>query len=182
MNALSYRTGQLPIGEIFLAASERGLILLEFGADEERSKNRLERQLGVPAIGRVASLERAWRQLNRYCERRQRKFDLPVDTALATPFQRRVLHALARISYGSTETYSGLAARVGRRRAQRAVGQALNKNPLPIVLPCHRVIGSDGGLVGYRGGLGLKRRLLRLEGVIPDENATSFNRSLTPDR
>ena len=83
------------------------------------------------------------------------------------PFHEAVLHELARVPYGRTETYGSLAAKVGRPNAARAVGTVMNRNPIPIVLPCHRVIGANGSLVGYAGGLEIKRRLLALEGALP---------------
>jgi methylated-DNA-[protein]-cysteine S-methyltransferase len=86
--------------------------------------------------------------------------------AALSPFQRLVLEELARVPYGETATYGGLAARVGRPRAARAVGGALNRNPIPIVLPCHRVVGAGGSLVGYAGGLERKQALLALEGAL----------------
>lgn len=162
--AINYRVGKLPIGQVFLASSERGLILIELTDQPERVAKRLQHDLGVPAIEEPAKLERTWGQLKRYFDRRLRRFSVAIDTSLATPFQRRVMQVLSEVPYGCTDTYGGLAQRIGQPRAARAVGRALNRNPIPIIVPCHRILGKDGDLVGYRGGLGLKKMLLGLEG------------------
>ncbi len=104
----------------------------------------------------------AFRQLDEYFSRNRREFDLPL-APVGTPFQREVWEALRRIPYGETATYKEIAAAVGRPAATRAVGMANHCNPIAIVVPCHRVIGADGSLTGYAGGLELKRRLLDLE-------------------
>lgn len=104
----------------------------------------------------------AARQLDEYFARRRRTFDLPLSLS-GTPFQRQVWLALAEIPYGETVSYAELARRVGRPQAFRAVGQANGANPIPVILPCHRVIAADGGIGGYGGGLPTKRRLLALE-------------------
>ena len=100
-----------------------------------------------------------------YLAGERRTFDLPLDPR-GTPFQLAVWHALAEIPYGQTVTYGALAGRLGRPKAGRAVGQANHRNPLPIFLPCHRVVGTKGALTGYAGGLELKAWLLRLEGIV----------------
>src|SRR5207248_4670388 len=112
-----------------------------------------------------APLDDVRRELDEYFEGRRREFDLPLDLRVA-PFNEAVLHELARVPYGRTETYGALAARVGRPRAARAVGTVMNRNPIPIVLPCHRIVGANGSLTGYAGGLDVKRRLLQLEGAM----------------
>jgi len=106
------------------------------------------------------------RELDEYFEGRRTEFDLPTDLSRVPDFQRVVLHELARVPYGEVTTYGTLAARVGKPRAARAVGGAMNRNPIPIVLPCHRVIGASGSLTGYGGGLDRKRALLKLEGAL----------------
>jgi methylated-DNA-[protein]-cysteine S-methyltransferase len=105
------------------------------------------------------------RELDEYFEGTRHEFDLPLDLRVA-PFHADVLAELARVPYGRTETYGSLAAKVGRPRAARAVGTVMNRNPIPIVLPCHRVVGASGALVGYAGGLDRKRTLLELEGSL----------------
>lgn len=115
-------------------------------------------------VGLPDALAATVAQLGEYFEGTRRRFDLPVELS-GTPFQRSVWTALAGIPYGETISYAELAATVGRPSAFRAVGQANGANPVPIVLPCHRVIASGGAIGGYGGGLTLKRRLLALEGV-----------------
>ncbi len=110
--------------------------------------------------------ETAIAQLHEYFEGRRRKFELALAPA-GTDFQRRVWRALATIAYGETISYGGLAHRIGNPRASRAVGLANGANPLPIVVPCHRVIGANGSLTGFGGGLPIKRALLALEGALP---------------
>lgn len=109
-------------------------------------------------------LKEAFRQLTQYLEGQRREFDLPLAPE-GTPFMRRVWDALLQVTYGTTATYGEIAARIGVPRAARAVGMANHRNPISIFIPCHRVIGASGKLVGYGGGLALKRRLLALEGV-----------------
>ncbi len=104
------------------------------------------------------------RELDEYFEGRRRDFDLPLDLRVA-PFHEAVLHELARVPYGQVDTYGHLAALVGRPKAARAVGTVMNRNPIPIVLPCHRIVGANGSLTGYAGGLDIKRQLLELEGA-----------------
>ncbi|MBI5303297.1 MAG: methylated-DNA--[protein]-cysteine S-methyltransferase [Chloroflexi bacterium] len=105
------------------------------------------------------------RELREYAEGHRREFDVRLDWSLVKPFQRAVLQAAHRIPFGETRSYGWIARAIGKPGASRAVGQALGANPLPIILPCHRVISSDGGLGGYGGGLALKRKLLALEGA-----------------
>ena len=121
-----------------------------------RPAERLGEETLVLARGRAELLE--------YFRGKRRAFDLPLDPR-GTPFQRRVWEALAAVPYGETVTYGALARRAGSPKAVRAVGQANHRNPLPILLPCHRVVGADGSLTGYAGGLELKRFLLDLEGA-----------------
>lgn len=150
-----------PIGPLLLAASDAGMHAIQFhdakhpvrrGKDWEQSAHPL--------------LERAKQQLDEYFAGTRHTFDLPL-APQGTPFQRQVWQTLAGIGYGETLSYGQLAARVGRPTASRAVGAANGRNPLPIVLPCHRVIGADGSLTGFGGGLPTKRFLLRLEGALP---------------
>jgi O-6-methylguanine DNA methyltransferase len=116
-----------------------------------------------PAAKKIAA--RAEREIREYLAGRRRRFTVPLDLSGLSPFHRRVLRAALRIPYGRTVTYSDLARRVGRPAAARAVGQAMARNPVPLVIPCHRVVAAGGGLGGYSGGLALKRRLLALEGA-----------------
>ncbi len=150
-----------PVGELFVAATDRGLCRVSYFVD--RAEDEVARSFG-PRLLR-APLDDVRRELDEYFEGRRREFDLALDLRVAW-FHEEVLRELARVPYGSTTTYGALAARVGHPRAARAVGTVMNRNPIPIVLPCHRVIGSTGSLTGYGGGLEAKRRLLELEGVL----------------
>jgi len=150
-----------PVGELFVAATDRGLCRVSYFVD--RAEDEVVRLFG-PRLLRVP-LDDVRRELDEYFEGRRRTFDLPLDLRVAA-FHEEVLHELARVPYGSTTTYGALAAKVGHPRAARAIGTVMNRNPIPIVLPCHRVIGSNGSLTGYGGGLEAKRRLLELEGVL----------------
>ncbi|HEY8495241.1 MAG TPA: methylated-DNA--[protein]-cysteine S-methyltransferase [Myxococcota bacterium] len=156
-----------PLGPLVLAATEAGLVRVGLPAeDEDAVLAELARRIS-PRVLRVerAPLERARRQLDAYFARRRRRFALPIDWRLATGFRRAVLGAAARIPYGATASYRELACAAGRPAAQRATGTALATNPLPIVIPCHRVVPAGGGLGGYRGGAQAKAALLALEGV-----------------
>jgi methylated-DNA-[protein]-cysteine S-methyltransferase len=148
-----------PVGDLFLAATDRGLCRVSFtaeGVDEELARTFGARVLRSP-------LDDARRELDEYFDGRRTEFDLPLDLRVAT-FNQQVLHELARVPYGTTTTYGTLAKAVGHPTAARAVGTVMNRNPLAIVLPCHRVVGANGSLTGYAGGLDRKRTLLALEG------------------
>lgn len=149
-----------PVGPLLVHGTAEGLQEIRF-ADEAAP----EPTPTDPAA--QAILERARAQLTEYFAGARRRFDLPLAPA-GTAFQRRVWAALREIPYGHTESYGELAARLGKPTAARAVGLANGRNPLPVVVPCHRVIGTDGSLTGYAGGLAIKRQLLELEGVLND--------------
>ena len=155
-----------PMGTLFVATTERGLARIVYDADPERELDTLARTFGLRILRSPAPIDRARRELDEYFEGRRRRFDLPLDLQLLADFNRRVLRELARVPYGEVVTYGELAARAARPRAARAVGTVMNRNPLPIVLPCHRVIGANGKLVGYGGGLDRKEALLRHEGAL----------------
>jgi methylated-DNA-[protein]-cysteine S-methyltransferase len=150
-----------PVGELFLAATPRGLCRISYTVDGQDEV--VARSFGVRVLR--APLDEVRRELDEYFEGRRREFDLSLDLRVA-PFHEDVLRQLAGVPYGQTDTYGHLAALVGRPKAARAVGTVMNRNPIPIVLPCHRIVGADGALTGYAGGLDVKRHLLRLEGVI----------------
>jgi methylated-DNA-[protein]-cysteine S-methyltransferase len=158
MNAILSARIESPVGTLRLAGGEDGLRLIEFCRSGDKgppeSASRQDHGLLAEAI----------RQLHHYFAGKLRDFDLPLRPE-GTPFQLRVWAELQRIPYGTTISYRELARRIGNPRASRAVGLANGANPLPIVIPCHRVIGSNGALVGYGGGLSIKERLLELEGV-----------------
>jgi methylated-DNA-[protein]-cysteine S-methyltransferase len=162
---VAYDVVDSPIGPLLVAATDRGLCEIAFDPEPERETERLAARFGTRVLHAPRPLARARKELDQYFAGRRRDFDLSVDIEWLPDFQRGVLEELARVPYGRVETYGSLAARIGRPRAARAVGGALNRNPLPIVLPCHRVVGVSGSLVGYAGGLERKRALLELEGV-----------------
>ena len=155
-----YDVVESPVGELLLAATPRGLCRISFtvaGGDDA-----LARAFGVRVLR--APLDDVRRELDEYFAGRRRDFDLPLDLRVG-PVHEQVLHELARVPYGRLDTYGGLAAKVGRPRAARAVGTVMHHNPIPIVLPCHRIVGANGSLTGYAGGLHVKRALLALEGA-----------------
>jgi methylated-DNA-[protein]-cysteine S-methyltransferase len=157
---------ETPIGELVVAASDEGLAAISFDADPEMHLERLARIAGPRVLRSPRSVDPVRRELDEYFEGRRHAFDVALDLRALPPFTVSVLRELARVPYGETTTYGALAARVGRPRAARAVGTVMNRNRIPIVLPCHRVVGSSGDLVGYAGGLDKKLTLLRLEGAL----------------
>ena len=162
------QSGKTPLGRFWLAGSEKGLVAVECGGTEEEFSALLGRRRKVMVEPCRDKLDEASRQLVEYLEGDRREFTLPVDWDVLRPFQRLVLQATFAIPRGETRTYKEIAIRVGHPRSARAVGRAEATNPLPIIIPCHRVIGSDGRLVGYGLGEGLKTKawLLKLEGVV----------------
>jgi methylated-DNA-[protein]-cysteine S-methyltransferase len=163
---VAYELTDSPIGTLLVAASERGLCLISFDPEPDREAEGLARAFGARVLRSPRPVDEARRELDEYFAGRRREFDLPVDLTPVPTFQREVLAELVRVPYGSLETYGGLAARVGRPRAARAVGGALHRNPVPIVVPCHRVVGASGSLTGYGGGLERKEWLLAAEGAL----------------
>jgi methylated-DNA-[protein]-cysteine S-methyltransferase len=165
---VAYARYDAPVGELLLAATPRGLVKVSFDIeDPDATIARLAAEVSPRVLERPARLDEARRELDEYFAGRRRKFDLSLDWRLADGFRRRVLRATARIPFGATSTYSQVAAAAGSPRAHRAAGTALGANPLPIVVPCHRVLRTGGALGGYGGGLEMKERLLRLEGAAP---------------
>jgi methylated-DNA-[protein]-cysteine S-methyltransferase len=150
-----------PVGPLLLAADDAHLQVLEFETPAHPVKRGADWQ-----EGRNAVIDAAHAQLDEYFAGKRRDFDLPLSPQ-GTEFQRGVWWALADIPYGKTISYAQLATRIGKPAATRAVGAANGRNPLSIVLPCHRVIGADGSLTGYGGGLPIKTFLLALEGALP---------------
>jgi len=147
---------ETPIGELLLAGNADGLSLIGF------PKGSMRREPEPDWIFNEKPLAEARRQLREYFAGKRRAFDLPLNLS-GTEFQVSVLRALLEIPYGETVSYGEIAKRIGRPRAVRAVGAANGRNPLPVVVPCHRVIGSTGDLTGFGGGLDTKEALLRLE-------------------
>ena len=152
-----------PVGPLMLAADDHALRHIEF-RDNCHPADRRDWHGGDNEV-----LQAAQQQLGEYFAGRRRVFDLPL-APVGTQFQRAVWQALADIPYGGTISYAQLAQRLGNPNGTRAVGAANGRNPLPIVLPCHRVIGADGGLTGFGGGLPTKQFLLRLEGALPEQS------------
>jgi methylated-DNA-[protein]-cysteine S-methyltransferase len=161
---ISYRTLDTPIGLLVLAATRQGLVRVGFereGVDHILST--LAARVSPRILASAKRLDAVATQLDEYFDGRRQIFDVPLDLQLSHGFRRSVLHHLAEIGFGRTESYAQVAAATGRPTAVRAVGSACATNPLPIVVPCHRVLRSDGTLGGYLGGLEVKASLLRLE-------------------
>ena len=158
---VAYDLVDSPVGELLVGVTPEGLCRISFGG--ETSLEELARWFGPRVLRSRRPVETARRELDEYFAGRRRAFDIAIDLRPVPAFQRAVLEELLRVRYGEVATYGALAARVGRPRAARAVGGALNRNPVAIVVPCHRIVGSSGSLVGYAGGLDRKRALLELE-------------------
>jgi methylated-DNA-[protein]-cysteine S-methyltransferase len=161
---VAYRTIATPIGELLLAGTGRGLVRVAFPSQGHEAVLESLAAAVSPRILRAPErLDPAARQLDEYFAGRRTEFDLPLDFRLATGFRRAVLAHLPAIPYGRTESYAQVAAATGSPKAVRAVGTACARNPLPVVVPCHRVVRTDGTMGGYAGGPGAKRTLLALE-------------------
>ncbi|MEU6178083.1 methylated-DNA--[protein]-cysteine S-methyltransferase [Streptomyces coeruleorubidus] len=162
------------IGPLLLAATREGLVNVVFHATDavrDRAVERLASRLGTEPVDAPGSplLTEAIRQVEAYFAGERRDFDLPLDWSLVSGFNREVLRELASgVPYGTVVGYGDLAGRVGQPGAAQAVGMAMGANPLPVVVPCHRVVESGGGIGGFGGGLEAKRKLLALEGVLPE--------------
>jgi methylated-DNA-[protein]-cysteine S-methyltransferase len=155
-----------PIGDLLVAVTPRGLARVAF-ADERREEVLLDllRRISPRILESARATEEVRRQLEQYFDHRRTGFDLPVDRSLIRGIAAPVLSATSRIPYGRTSTYGELARRIGHPKAARAVGNALGSNPIPIVIPCHRILRTGGALGGYGGGVDRKEYLLDLEGA-----------------
>ncbi|MEP0805224.1 MAG: methylated-DNA--[protein]-cysteine S-methyltransferase [Chloroflexota bacterium] len=163
-------TGELngtPLGDLRLAASDFGLVAVEW-ADSQSTLDQYLARLKRPVQPDAKKIKPYARELSEYLNGKRTAFTIPIDWTSFTPFQREALQAVYRIPYGETRTYMDIAREINRPRAYRAVGRANAMNPMPLVIPCHRVIGADGKLHGYGGGEGLptKEWLLKLEGAV----------------
>ena len=161
---IAYRTVDSPVGELLLASTERGIVRVAYqreGFDDVLQL--LATRVSPRVLRSPARLDKAATELEEYFAGTRRAFDLPLDFALSNGFRRTVQAILPTIAYGSTATYSQLATAAGSPRAMRAVGSACATNPLPVIVPCHRVLRTDGSLGGYVGGLEAKTTLLGLE-------------------
>ena len=167
---VTYALVDSPVGTLVAAATERGLACLSYSDHDggvDAVLDRLAAKLSPRILEAPARLDDVRRELDEYFEHRRTAFDLPVDLSLASPFGRRVLQATAAIPFGEVSTYARVAAEAGNPKATRAAGNALGANPLPIVVPCHRVLHTGGkGIGNYTGGVHRKEALLRLEGVL----------------
>ena len=169
LEAVGYRVIDSPFGPLWIAVGPKGVVTIHYG--DEPSHGELARIVRTYGPGVLPDPKRAdpvARELDEYFEGKRRTFSVPVDLSPLTAFQRRILGATARVPYGQVATYATVAAQAGNRLAFRAAGAALGSNPVPIVVPCHRVLASDGSLGGYGGGLAAKRQLLQMErGSVP---------------
>ena len=154
------------LGPLLAAVTDHGLARITYDPEPELELERLARLAGPRVLRAPRALDETRRELDDYFAGRRKAFDLELDLRGQAPFAVAVLGELAKVPYGHTATYGDLATRAGNARAARAVGMVMNRNPVPIVLPCHRIVGASGSLVGYGGGLERKERLLRLEGAM----------------
>jgi len=161
---VAYRTIDTPVGLLLLAATDTGLVRVAYAReDHDRVLDQLARSVSPRVLRAPARLDRAAREIEEYFAGRRSLFDLPLDFQLAHGFRRTVLSQLTHITYGRTASYAAVAAAAGHPKAVRAVGTACATNPLPVVVPCHRVVRSDGTVGQYVGGADAKRALLALE-------------------
>ncbi|MGY2074357.1 methylated-DNA--[protein]-cysteine S-methyltransferase [Blastococcus sp. SYSU DS0828] len=163
---VAYRVMDTPVGPLLLAATEHGLVRVAYAREDHAAVlATLATRIGPRVLRAPARLEVAARQVEEYFAGSRTQFDIPLDLRLASGFRRSVLETLRTVDYGTTRSYAGVAAAVGSPRAVRAVGTACATNPLPVVVPCHRVVRTDGTIGAYIGGAEAKQRLLSLEGA-----------------
>ncbi len=156
-----------PVGDLLIAVTPRGLARVAYDIEPRDDVLReLAERLSPRILESAVATEHWRRELEEYFDRQRTRFDLRVDRRLLGPFAREVMDETARVPFGRTTTYGALAERIGHPRAARAVGTALGSNPIPVVLPCHRVLRAGGSLGGYAGGLDRKTTLLSLEGAL----------------
>lgn len=166
---VGYRVVASPLGPLWIGVGPRGVVAISYGGEPDaRDLRRIVATYGPGVVPDPRRIDPIARELDEYFRGGLERFETPFDLSGLTPFQRRVLRATARVRYGDLITYGTVARRVGAARAARAVGGAVGSNPIPILVPCHRVVATDGTLGGYGGGLETKRRLLALErGEVP---------------
>jgi len=161
---VAYRTIDSPVGTLLLASTAKGLVRVAYTSeDHEKVLERLARDVSPRILHAPARLDAAAKEIDEYFAGRRQEFDLPVDFCLARGFRRLVLTRLRAIGYGQTASYATIAVAVGHPKAVRAVGTACATNPVPVVVPCHRVVRSDGSIGQYVGGVNAKKTLLTLE-------------------
>ena len=166
---VAYATTDSPLGPLLLASTDQGLVRVAYldSADRDEVLQSLADRVSPRMLEAPGRLDEPRRELDDYFDGRRQEFDLPLDRRLMSDFTQRVLSATATIPYGSVSTYGAVAREAGSPRGSRAAGNALGSNPMPIVIPCHRVLHADGGIGGYTGGLERKRTLLELESRQP---------------
>ena len=166
---VAYASADSPVGPLLLAMTPRGLVRVSFATERpDDVLEQLARELSPRVLEAPAKLDLVRRELDEYFAGKRKAFDLPLDRRLSHGFRLEALEALSKVPYGRTVTYSELARRAGRPRAQRAAGSACGSNPIPIVVPCHRVVRTGGAIGNYGGGPEAKRYLLGLEGALDD--------------
>lgn len=164
---VAYATADSPFGQLLLATTSRGLVRIGLpNQDPDAALEELSSKVSPRVLEAPTQLDDARRQLDLYFQGKSHDFDLPLDWQLTGGFRERVQRSIARIPYGETRSYTEMAAAAGNERAVRAAGTACGSNPIPIVVPCHRVLRSNGALGGYGGGLLMKQALLEFEGVL----------------
>ena len=164
---VAYTSADSPFGQLLLAKTKRGLVRVGLpNQDQDELLAELARRVSPRVLEAPAELDEVRRELDLYFAGKLDHFDLPLDWRLSGGFRQRVLRAIDRIPYGQTSSYTEMARKAGNERAVRAAGSACGSNPIPMVVPCHRVLRTSGALGGYGGGLPMKQALLELEGVL----------------
>jgi methylated-DNA-[protein]-cysteine S-methyltransferase len=165
---VAYTSVDSPLGPLVVAATPKGLVRVSYSEfrGEDEVLEELARRVSPRVLEAPARLDPVRRELDEYFEGRRQGFDVPIDWSYLAGFTREVLRATAHIGFGQVSTYAGVAAEAGSPRAVRAAGNALGANPMPVVVPCHRVLRTGGTLGGYTGGIERKEFLLRLEGAL----------------
>ena len=169
LETVGYRVIDSPLGPLWIAVGPKGVLAIHYGnAPSHGELARIVRTYGPGVLPDARRADPVARELDQYFSGKRKTFDVAVDLSTLTTFQRGILAATAGVGFGEVSTYAKVAAKAGSERASRAAGQALGSNPVPIVVPCHRILASDGSLGGYAGGLEAKRVLLQLErGSVP---------------
>ncbi|MFL5873449.1 MAG: methylated-DNA--[protein]-cysteine S-methyltransferase [Solirubrobacterales bacterium] len=170
---VAYASADSPFGPLLLATTKRGLVRVGLPSqDRDELLADLAGRISPRVLEAPARLDPVRRELDLYFEGKLDRFDLPLDWRLSSGFRQRILRAIDRIPYGQTRSYTEMARRAGNERAVRAAGSACGSNPIPLVVPCHRVLRTSGALGGYAGGLPMKQALLELEGVLDEASGT----------
>ena len=170
---VAYTTADSPFGPLLLAKTRRGLVRVGLpNQDQDKLLVDLSERVSPRVLEAPGELDETRRELDLYFEGKLDRFDLPLDWSLSSGFRQRVLRAINRIPYGQTRSYTEMARKAGNERAVRAAGTACGSNPIPLVVPCHRVLRTGGALGGYGGGLPMKEGLLVLEGVLDESPAS----------